>query len=71
MIEPPSEEPVTRPLEELTVATVGTLLDHVPPPVASDKRLVLPRQIVNVPEIAGTAGYTVSVVVVIQPVGSV
>jgi hypothetical protein len=53
------------------VATEGTLLDHVPPPVASDKRLVLPRHIVKLPAIGETAGYTVTVVVVIQPVGSV
>ena len=60
----PANTPVTIPVEEPIVATVGVLLLHVPPVVASLNVVVEPSQTVNVPVIPAGDGLTVTIVVV-------
>ena len=65
----PAPAPKTLPVEP-TVATVISLLLHVPPP-ASDKVVVNPEQTLRLPSIAVGNGLTVTTAVVIHPVGRV
>ena len=59
--------PVTMPVNEPTVATEVVPLVHVPPASTSDNVVVCPAHITNVPEIAVGKGFTVTIVVIIQP----
>ena len=59
----PATPPVTIPVEEPTVATVVTLLDHVPPPGVELNVVVVPGQILLFPVIAVGIGLTVNVTV--------
>ena len=63
----PTDPPVTIP-EEPTLATPEELLLHVPPVAASDNEVVNPEHTLNVPNIAVGNGFTVTTVVMIQPV---
>ena len=67
----PPEYPVTIPVDEPTSAMDGLLLLHVPPDVASLSVVVRPWHISLMPVIAAGKGYTVSMVVIIHPVGKV
>ena len=69
--EVPAVNPLTTPVDSPIVATVVLPLVHVPPPVASLRVMVLPWQTDVGPEIAGTAGRTVAVVVIVHPAGVV
>ena len=62
----PGATPVTVP--PATVAKPGTLLPHVPPPVASVNNIVVPGHTTDGPDIAGGTGLTVSTSVFVQPV---
>lgn len=68
MIALPGPAPVTTPVDKPTVATPGDILLHVPPGVASDNVVVVPWQIILIPVI-GDIGFTVRVVVAMQPEG--
>jgi hypothetical protein len=59
--------PVTVPFSAFTGAIAVLLLLHVPPPIASDKLVEAPIQILAAPAIAGTEGETVIVVIELQP----
>ena len=65
------ETPVTQPVEPTTVATPVLLLDQVPPAVASDRQFVRPLQTLGVPRMLVGNGFTVTMVVILQPVASV
>ena len=64
----PGATPVTIPVAEPTVATAVLPLNHVPPPVGSNKDVVLPTQTVGIPMMAVGGGVTVTVMVAAQPV---
>ena len=67
IVETPMDAPVTTP-DELIVATVGTELDHNPPPgVAFDKVVEKPLHTLGVPVI-GASAFTVTVFIEAQPV---
>ena len=66
----PPETPVTAPLPDPTVAMATLLLVHEPPRVASVRLVVAPAQTVAAPEMAEGVGFTVMIVVVLQPVGN-
>jgi hypothetical protein len=68
--EVPADIPVTTPVEEPTVATVGLLLLHVPPDVVFVRLVVAPTQATTVPPIAAGNGLTVSVAVRLHPAPS-
>ena len=70
MVEVPDVTPETIPELVPIVATLVLLLIHVPPPVL-ERVVVEPAQTVAVPVIADGNGFTVTTVVVIQPVASV
>lgn len=67
MFTTPALIPVTEPVEDPTVATEISLLVQVPPPepvsILDD-----PEQTLVIPDIAPGNGFTVTVVVVLQPV---
>ena len=63
----PTEPPVTIP-EDPTLAIPEELLLHVPPAAASDNEVVNPEHTLNVPSIAVGNGFTVTTVVIMQPV---
>jgi hypothetical protein len=71
MIAVPSDAPVTIPEVAPTGATNGLTLLQVPKGVPSVKPLVSPRQIPKVPEIGNGTAFTVTGILVLQPVGSV
>jgi hypothetical protein len=62
--------PVTIPVVP-TVATEVELLLQVPPPVASVRAVVDPWQTAGVPKIAAGSGFTVTILVVVQPLVAV
>src|SRR6202021_1766798 len=66
----PGAMPVSAPVVVLIVATNGSLPDHVPPPVSSERRFTLPTQIWVTPD-TGNIGSTVMGFVTEQPVGRV
>ena len=66
----PAAIPVTTPVP-LIVAVPGALLAHVPPAEASVNDVVRPTHTVSVPVMDAGSGFTVTIPVVIQPVGSV
>jgi hypothetical protein len=66
----PEDTPVTIPVDEPIVAIPAAPLLHVPPGVASLNVTVLPWHTVAGPEIGAGKGLTVSVLVVLQPVGN-
>ena len=70
MVDVPDVAPETIPELVPIVATLVLLLTHVPPPVL-ESVVIEPSQIVAVPVIADGNGFTVTTVVVIQPVDSV
>jgi hypothetical protein len=70
IVEVPASTPVTTPEAEPTVATLVVLLAHVPPP-ASVSVAVKPSHATDVPLIADGNGFTVTRVLVKQPVGNV
>jgi len=70
IVEVPATRPFTSPMDEI-VATAGLLLTHDPPGVASNNEAVKPAHILSVPVIGAVVGFTVSVVVAVQPVGMV
>ena len=55
MVAVPPDRPVTIPVL-LILATVVSLLDHVPPPAASARVVVVPSQIVVVPVMVPAEG---------------
>lgn len=59
----PPDTPVTTPLDAPTVASVGLLVLHVPPPVASLSDVVNAWQTVAVPVMDDGLGFTVKTVV--------
>ena len=65
---PDAPVPVTRPVDEPTLAVPGALLLHTPPGVASLNEVVKPEQTASVPRIADGNGFTVTSAVIIQPV---
>jgi hypothetical protein len=67
MIAEPEDNPATTPDNEPTDATTALLLVHVPLGVTSLSSVVVPAQIVVVPEIAAGVGLTVSTAVMEQP----
>lgn len=70
MVGLPEATPVTIP-EVPTVANAVLLLLQVPPLVASVSVVVDPAQTMAVPPMAAGSGFTVTIEVVIHPVGSV
>jgi hypothetical protein len=71
MMEVPQPTPVMKPVVAMIAATLGVLLLHVPPPVPSVSIVEVAEHIVVVPPIGSGLGYTVTVVVMKQPVGKV
>lgn len=71
MTDVPAETPVAMPVLLPIVATEVVPLDHVPPGVTSASVVVSPWQTAKVPVIAAGRGFTVTIVVAIQPVLSV
>ena len=63
MVHVPIPVPVTTPVAGSTVATVGSLLLHVPPGGVDDSVEVPPKQTVVPPVIAVGTGVTVNVAV--------
>ena len=61
---------VTTPVVGFIVATPVDALLQVPPVVVLASVAELPKQVLNAPVIAAGKGFTVSIVVVIQPVGT-
>ena len=71
IIDVPAFTPVTRPLNEPTLA-LALLLVHVPPNTIPSLKLVAdPLHTVNVPNIEGKVLTTVMVVLVLQPPGKI
>ena len=70
MAEVPAATPLTRPVVETTVATVVVPLVHVPALVASLSVVVKPAQTLVVPVITAGKGFTVTAIVLTQPVAS-
>lgn len=70
MVVVPITTPVTIPVERPTVATPGALLVQVPPP-GLNTVTVAPAQTAIGPVMAVGSGFTVTVMVVVQPVPSV
>ena len=68
---PAALTPVTMPVPAPTVAVPVALLVHAPPLVASVRVMEDPSQTVEGPEIAVGDGFTVTMAVIRQPVGSV
>jgi hypothetical protein len=66
----PAAIPPTTP-EASTVATAGKLLLHVPPVVALLSVVVSPSHTCSTPVVVAGSGFTVTVVVIRQPVGIV
>jgi hypothetical protein len=67
----PAVRPPTKPVEGLTVATVGSELLQAPPAVADDKGVQKPIHVLAKPVIGAGSGFTVTVVSTLQPVGNV
>jgi hypothetical protein len=68
-VTPPTKVPaVIFPVVGFTLAVVGEMLLHVPPPVASDKVVDAPEHSISEPVIAVGLGLTVRTAVMIQPV---
>jgi hypothetical protein len=67
----PPVTPVTMPVDEPTPAMPEMLERHVPPPVISESVVVSPEQTIEAPVIAAGKGFIVTVVAVLQPVGSI
>jgi hypothetical protein len=63
----PEATPVTTP-EEVTVATVASLPDQLPPDGVADNVIELPTQTSVTVEVTAGAAYTVKVAVASQPV---
>ena len=70
MTDVPAVTPVTTP-PTVIVATAGVALLHAPPAVALLKVVVALTHTLVVPVMAAGSGFTVTVVVTAQPVGSV
>ena len=71
IVDVPDDTPVTKPVEEPTVAFAVLPLVHVPPLVASLMLVVKPAHTVAVPVMDEGSGLTVTTTVEIQPVVSV
>lgn len=71
MITMPGVMPVTRPVLGNTVAIAGALLLQLPPGVGSVSVVVNPTQMLDKPLITPGRGFTVTIAVAEQPVGSV
>jgi hypothetical protein len=67
MVAVPPATPVTRPEEELTVATDVLLLDHVPPAIDALRLVVLPAHRVDAPVIVPGVATTVKLCTAKQP----
>jgi hypothetical protein len=63
--------PVTTPPVLVMLAVVVGDIDHVPPTDVLVSVVVIPSHTVSVPPMADGKGYTVTIAVVRQPVGSV
>ena len=63
--------PVTRPEDDPTVMMLVLPLLHVPPAMRSLNKVVVPRQIVVLPLMEEGNGLTVTLLEMVQPVGSV
>ncbi len=66
MVTVPAVTPVTIPVDP-TVAMAVLLLVHEPPVVVEDNGVVCPTQRLAAPVIAAGAGFTVTVVLTVQP----
>jgi hypothetical protein len=66
-VDVPGVKPATKPVTEITSATIGSLLLHIPPLVADDKITDEPAHMSDVPVIAAGTGLTVIVYVAMQP----
>src|ERR1700752_3196741 len=64
----PATNPVTIPVAEPTLPAVGLLLLHVPPVVASVRVVLPPTHTLAVPLITPGNAFTVTTVVILQPV---
>jgi hypothetical protein len=71
IIEVPADTPLTIPELEPIVATAVVPLVQVPPVERSDNGVVAPLQTLCEPDVGNGRGFTVTTVVVVQPVGSV
>jgi hypothetical protein len=71
MVVEPGATPVAMPVVASIVATVGSLLIHVPAGDKSDNVVVLPWQTVNVPVIKFGGGFTGMLCERLQPVAAV
>jgi hypothetical protein len=71
MVAVPAETPVTTPLVAPTDPTPGLALLHVPPGIGSLNVKVAPTQILPPPTIAVGTEFTVTIAVILQPVGIV
>ncbi len=71
MVVVPIAMPETRPDETPIVATAVLLLAHVPPVTALVSVFDPPVQTVFMPVIAGGKGFTVTIIVDIQPVENI
>ena len=67
MVGVPAATPVTRPVDELTVAWEVLLLAQVPPVVASDKEIPLPTQTTVLPEMPAGGPTVTDLVAATQP----
>ena len=63
----PTDPPVTIPVEPI-LDIPGALLLHIPPPVASVSEVVKPEHTEVVPNMPVGNGFTVTMVVMLQPV---
>lgn len=69
IVDVPGVNPLTSPVAEPTVATPVALLVHSPPP-GDDKVVVDPTHTFRLPVIGDGADITVTVIVVLQPLGN-
>lgn len=69
IVDVPGVNPLTSPVAEPTVATLVALLVHAPPP-GDDKVVVAPAHTLAVPVIGDGADITVTVIVVLHPLGN-
>ncbi len=71
MLAVPVATPVTIPVADPTVALVVVLLAQVPPPEVLMMVVVPPAQMLLLPEFAGSAAFTVTVMYLAHPVANV
>jgi hypothetical protein len=65
MLADPAEEPITSPVDEMTVATAGLLLVHTPPGMVEVNEFIDPTQISVEPLITPALGNAVIVTTIL------